>query len=141
MLWIYVACDIVPELINFNRLKYKALNVEFRALDIIADKLPSGKIVFIRQVLQHLSNDQINILIPKLKATYEYIILTEHLPSLDYFEHNLDKPTGPDIRASIKSGIVLTSPPFWLSVINEQLLCEEKLDSGEIIRTTLYKIN
>ena len=55
----YTACDIVPHLIEHNKKQYKALAVNFRQLDVIRDELPDADVAFIRQVLQHLSNNQI----------------------------------------------------------------------------------
>ena len=138
----YIACDIVPNLIEFNKEKYKTLNVDFRVLDLTSDELPNGDIVFIRQVLQHLSNEQILRGLPKISSKYKYLVLTEHLPRVQDFEHNLDKPAGPDIRTSIASGIVLTSPPFNLKPKSERELCQADA-AGEviqtIIQTTLYQ--
>jgi hypothetical protein len=135
----YVACDIVPEVIEHNKYKYKNLNVDFRVLNIITDSLPPGDIVFIRQVLQHLSNEHIKNLIPKLQASYSYLILTEHLPSSNTFPPNIDKPAGPDIRLGYNSGIFLTKPPFNLKPADEQVICETN-EYGGVIRTTLYKL-
>lgn len=135
----YIACDIVPKLIDFNRKKYLPLGVDFRVLDLISDELPKADVVFIRQVLQHLSNQQVSQLIPKLKPAFKYLILTEHLPKSKNFTPNLDKPTGPDIRLSVDSGLVLTQPPFNLSVKSERILCELDEDGG-VIRTTIYEL-
>src|ERR1700733_6137029 len=55
----YPACDIVPELIQHNERAFAQMNVDFRCLNISDDPLPRGDIVFLRQVLQHLSNEQI----------------------------------------------------------------------------------
>jgi 2-polyprenyl-3-methyl-5-hydroxy-6-metoxy-1,4-benzoquinol methylase len=135
----YIACDIVPKLIEFNRKKYSSLGVDFRVLDLITDELPNADVVFIRQVLQHLSNQQVSQLIPKLKPAFKYLILTEHLPKSKNFTPNLDKPNGPDIRLGVDSGLVLTQPPFNLSVKSERILCE--LDEyGGVIRTTIYEL-
>jgi hypothetical protein len=60
----YVACDIVQSLIERNKLKFADRGVEFRALDMASDPLPAGDVVFIRQVLQHMSNAQILALLP-----------------------------------------------------------------------------
>lgn len=135
----YIACDIVPELIENNRQKYKALDVNFKALDLTSDELPSGDVVFIRQVLQHLSNEQILRVMPKL-GKYKYLVLTEHLPESENFEHNLDKSVGPDTRLGLGSGVVLTSAPFNLKPICECRLCEIKKYGGRIV-TTLYQIS
>jgi hypothetical protein len=135
----YIACDIVPQLIEHNKAKYKNLNVDFRLLNLITDPLPTGDIVFIRQVLQHLSNEQIQQLIPKLYPSYSILILAEHLPKSNRFTPNLDKPAGPHIRLGFNSGIVLTKSPFDLQVVDEQLICEAD-DYGGVIRATMYKL-
>lgn len=136
----YTACDIVESLINFNKEKYESLNVDFRCLDLTKDELPRGDIVFIKQVLQHLSNEQIRRALPQLISKYKYLVLTEHLPSLDSFTHNLEKPAGPGIRVAFDSGVVLTSPPFNLKVKDDICLCEVA-QGGGVIRTNLYKLD
>jgi SAM-dependent methyltransferase len=135
----YIACDIVNELIEFNKHKYKSLNVDFRNLNLVVDQLPVGDIAFIRQVLQHLSNGEILQIIPKLLHSYKYIVVTEHLPSAESFTHNIDKATGPDIRLKSSSGVVLTSPPFNLKVYFESTLCDVKCFGG-VIRTTVLRL-
>ena len=71
--------------------------------------------MFIRQVLQHLSNAQISRIVPKL-SIYRLLVLTEYLPSSGDFVPNLDRPTGVGTRLGTEtdSGIVLTEPPFNL---------------------------
>jgi hypothetical protein len=139
----YIACDIVPALITHNKVKYKNLNVNFEVLDLNNDTLPSGDIVIIRQVLQHLTNAQIQRLIPKISLSYKILILTEHLPKSNTFLPNIDKPEGMDIRFDIKagynSGVVLTKHPFNLRVLEEQIICEVE-ENGGVIRTTLYRL-
>jgi ribosomal protein L11 methylase PrmA len=135
----YVACDIVEPLIDWNRQKYKDMNVDFRVLDISEDPLPAADVVFIRQVLQHLSNSHIARVIPQLVAKYKYLVLTEHLPSSGRFTHNLDKPAGAGVRTGLNSGVVLTSPPFDLKPKRDTVLCEVPEGSG-IVRTNLYRL-
>jgi hypothetical protein len=139
----YVACDIVENLVARNKVKYKALDVDFRTLDITEDALPEGKVVLIRQVFQHLSNSMIQKVLPKLCERYEYLVLSEHLAQLDGFTPNLDKPDGPDTRTWIGkngSGVVLTCPPFNLPVLEDTVLCTSKVETGGIVRTNLYRL-
>ena len=53
----YIGADIVEKLIDNNRKKYS--NVEFKVLDITRDTLPTADLVFVRDCLGHLSNDNI----------------------------------------------------------------------------------
>jgi hypothetical protein len=136
----YTACDIVPPLISFNRKKYESLNVDFRVLDLTQDELPPAEVLFLRQVLQHLSNKNIKMALPQISRKYKYLVLTEHLPATEPFTPNLDIPTGPQFRVEINSGIVLTAAPFKLSPKAEQVLCEVP-EMGAMIRTTLYTLS
>ncbi len=134
----YTACDVVPGLIDFNRQKFADLAVDFRVLDLITDALPDGEVVFIRQVLQHLSNEHIKLALPKLRLKYRYLVVTEHLPRDQHFKPNRDKPLGPNIRTDVGSGIVLSRPPFRLKSIRESTLCRALVSDGVIV-TTLYQ--
>lgn len=135
----YIACDIVEPLIEFNRSKFAGCGVDFRLLDLSADELPDGRIAFIRQVLQHLSNETIVRAVSALSSKYEYLVVTEHLPTNPGFQPNIDKMTGPDNRVKLNSGVVLTSPPFNLEPHDSIKLCEVA-DDGGLITTMLYRM-
>jgi hypothetical protein len=136
----FVACDVVEPLIIWNEQRYKDDLIDFRVLDITKDPLPHGDIVFIRQVLQHLSNDQIMRVIPKIVANYKFLLLTEHLPKSDTFVPNIDQAAGRASRLGQDTGIVLTNPPFNLRICEETHLCDVFQFNGRI-RTTLYQLN
>ena len=135
----YIAVDIVPELIERNRDSFTEENLEFLFLDIASDELPSGDCVILRQVLQHLSNREVQRVVNKL-TDYKYVILTEHLPEGD-FTPNKHIISGQGIRLKKQSGIDLLASPFNLEVKEEkQLLSQPAKDSNGLIVTTLYKM-
>ena len=137
----YIAVDIFDELINYNKKKYQDLNVDFRILDITSEELPPGDVCFVRQVLQHLSNESIVNFVKAIKNKYKYLIITEHFPSSKNFVANLDKPTGPDVRLYDKSAVILTKPPFNLRVIKDADICETYSDSIDgVIKTKLLQL-
>lgn len=110
----YTGVDIVPSLIEHLQQNYGRDSISFRCLNIIEDALPDGEVCFVRQVLQHLSNDQILKILPKL-ARYKYAFISEHIPNRTKpYTPNIDKPHGPDIRLYWKSGVFLDQPPFSL---------------------------
>ena len=119
----YVAIDIFDGLIDHNKKIYNDLNVEFKVSDITIDQLPSSEICFIKDVLQHLSNDLIKKFIKLIDKKYKYLIITEHLPETKEFKANLDAPTSAFIRLDKNSGVVLTEEPFNLQIIKEFDLC------------------
>jgi hypothetical protein len=138
----YIACDVVPDLIARNRIKFQDLDVDFRCLDITDNDFPDGEIVLLRQVLQHLSNVQILNVIPKL-CRYRFLLLTEHLPSVPDFRPNLEKPAGATVRLSLGSGVVLTKPPFNLRARSENVICSNPQPIGHlsgVVRTVLYEL-
>ena len=137
----YIAIDIYDELINFNKKKYKNLNVDFKVLDITVDKLPSGDVCFVRQVLQHLSNESIMNFIKNIENKYKYLIITEHFPFPSNFIPNKDKPTGFDIRLYDNSAVVLTEPPFNLKVVKDTDLCDGRSAfMVEVLKTKLLQL-
>ncbi|MCG1036856.1 class I SAM-dependent methyltransferase [Polaribacter sargassicola] len=133
----YIAVDIVLDLINYNKQKFKANNLEFKCLDIAVDNLPEGDCVILRQVLQHLSNKEVKKIVDKL-TNYKYIILTEHIPN-GHFEANKDIISGQGIRIKKKSGLDLLAPPFCLKIKEEKQLLSYVLDNKKgVIVTKLY---
>jgi SAM-dependent methyltransferase len=136
----YVAIDIVSDLIKRNKETFKEENLEFLCLDIAVDDLPSADCVILRQVLQHLSNTEVESIVRKLSG-YKYIILTEHLPK-GAFTPNKEIISGQGIRLKKQSGLNLLAPPFNFRVIEEkQLLSVVLTDGGEAINTTLYVVS
>jgi len=135
----YIGCDIVEELINYNNKNYGSDNITFKNINIIIDNLPDGDVCIIRQVFQHLSNNQIATVLKKLYK-YRYIVITEHLP-LQEFEPNLDKLCGPYTRCDmeVKSGIVIEKSPFNFKYLNKKtILRNSHLDA--VLETIVYQI-
>ena len=139
---LYIACDVVPELIEHNKAKFQNKFIDFQCVDIVKDPLPAGEVVILRQVLQHLSNKDIALVLPKL-AAFKYVIITEHIPN-SAFVPNLDKPSGLGIRMhyGIKknSGVIITAPPFNFrveSAITVQTIISD--DESQLV-TWLYTL-
>jgi len=135
----YIALDIVPELIAHNKKQFRGENLEFCSLDIAKDELPSGDVAILRQVLQHLSNEEIKSVVQKLYG-FKYVILTEHIPEED-FEPNKDIISGQGTRLKKQSGVVLSASPFKFQVREEkQLLSVQSPGFKGVLVTTLYKL-
>ena len=133
----YFAVDIVEDLIKFNKEKFKADNLEFQCLNIAEDELPKGDCAIIRQVFQHLSNNEIQTIVNKL-SNFKYILITEHLP-IDDFVPNKDIISGQGIRIKKHSGVNLIAPPFNLKVKEEiEILSFELKNRKGSIVTKLY---
>jgi hypothetical protein len=107
----YMGIDVVESLIDYNNSTYSSNFVNFKKLNIVKDGLPKANLCLIRQVLQHLSNQDIRKVLKKLKQ-YDYVIITEHQPTSEDARPNLNKSSGASIRLDINSGLYLDKAPF-----------------------------
>jgi hypothetical protein len=142
----YTGVDVVSALTDRNNAAFGSINRQFRCLDAAGvDELPAADLCLIRQVMQHLSNDQIMAIVAKLGA-FKYVIVTEHQPSeRDYRSANRDKAHGDDTRLYYGSGVYLDQPPFNLRT---RLLAEHPGDYTQLgvhergpIRTFLVNLD
>lgn len=129
----YIGCDCVPSLIQYNQRRNPT--VDFRLCDITIDDLPAGDIVLIRQVFQHLSNADIQLVLPKLNQ-YKYVIITDHMPSGKCRQPNIDIVSGVGTRVSRGSYVDITQHPHNMPYTATELCSVE--DSYGILRTVLY---
>lgn len=112
----YTGIDVVPGLVARNTTSFGTDRVRFLCRDITVDPLPSADLCIVRQVLQHLSNDQIARVLERLHP-FPYVLVAEHHPAR-LLRPNLDKDTGADTRIDFDSGVYLEHPPFNLRNAN-----------------------
>lgn len=141
----YIGVDIVKPLIYRNQELHGSETVRFIHCNIVDEELPEGDVCFIRQVLQHLSNQQIAVILQKIRK-YKWVFITEHYPkNNDAISPNIDKVHGGDIRLEKNSGVYLSEHPFELPKQALSMVLEvpgsgmEKGDDQGVIRTFLYK--
>lgn len=135
----YVGVDVVKPLIEHHQSNFAGATIEFAHLNIITDELPEGDVCLVRQVLQHLSNNEISIILGKLRK-YRWALLTEHIPSSEQgVVPNLDKPHGSDIRITMNSGVYPEHPPFSFPRTRMQSLLEVPWEGheGGVLRTVV----
>ena len=113
----YLGIDVVKGLVDRNIRMFGNANVKFVRSDATKDKLAPSDLCIIRQVLQHLSNRDIQNIFDNLQS--KYVLITEHLPAEDSIRgFNLDKKTGGDIRVQFGSGVFIDRPPFNIHAKN-----------------------
>jgi hypothetical protein len=135
----YIGVDIVSDLIDRNKKLFHDDDLEFQCLDIAKDDLPAADCAIVRQVLQHLSNEEVQQVLNKWIA-YKYVLLTEHLPK-GAFEPNKDIISGQGTRLKKQSGLNILAAPFHFKVKEqEQLLTVASDDCDGVIVTTLYSL-
>jgi hypothetical protein len=134
---VYTGIDIVPDLIERNTREFAAPNVSFRVINAIHETPPPADLCLIRQVLQHLSNEQILAVLRNCSG-FRYLLVSEHLTLSEASDVNIDKPHGPDTRAS---GTRMDLPPFsrQTETVLEVGLAAIGLGDREVIRTVLIE--
>lgn len=135
----YIGVDIVEGLVIRNQKKFSSKSISFLYKDITTDELPSADLICVRQVLQHLSNQDIQSFLDNIKGKYKYLIITETMHRSWRFMPNRDISSGPGTRFHKKSGVVLDAPPFNLKYEKKILLCEPRFKK-EFLPTILYKL-
>jgi SAM-dependent methyltransferase len=70
----YIGADIVPTLVEENKIKYP--EIDFRVLDITKDDLPKVDLIFVRDCLGHLSNQNVLNALEKIKESGSKYLLT-----------------------------------------------------------------
>ena len=130
----YTGVDIVPELIEHHKSTVRDPRASFRCADITNDMLPTADLCLVRQVLQHLSNDEIMRALTNLR-NFSRVLISEDVPDRPK-SFNRDKPHGPDVRSYYGSGVYIERPPFSCTV---RETWELPLTENSILRTALLE--
>jgi SAM-dependent methyltransferase len=77
---VYIGGDIVCELIEQNNLKYQDKNISFKVIDITKDILPTVDMIFCKDCLQHLSDENTFKALRNFKKSGSKYLLTTSYP-------------------------------------------------------------
>jgi hypothetical protein len=131
----YVGVDIVPDLIAYNQSRFGNDRVRFTCADIIEEELPDGDLCLMRQVLQHLSNEQISRVLANCMK-FPFLVVTDDVYRGPDMRPNLDIMHGPDYRWFRRSGVFLDRAPFNMPA---QVVLEIPYESGCAMRTCVIE--
>jgi len=87
----YTGADIVQEVVNINNEKYSDSHHKFLHLDVCSNKLPQVDLIFARDLLVHLSYDDIRRALQNMKESGSTWLLTTTFTVRD---SNIDIKTG-----------------------------------------------
>jgi SAM-dependent methyltransferase len=130
----YTGLDVVPELIEHHKNTVVGVDANFLCVDITKEPLPSADLCLVRQVLQHLSNQEIAKALMNLRA-FRWTLISEDVPAHPKL-FNRNKPHGPDVRCYYGSGVYIDQPPFSMEVAK---LWNSPLTDDTILRTALLE--
>jgi len=124
----YLGVDIVSSLIAHNTRHFGSQQVRFARLDIVVDPLPPADLCLVRQVLQHLSNADIQALLLRLDAYEHVLVLDGSITKEATPGENVDVPTGGFRRG----GLYLEAAPLHANI--EVLLTYDSAEGSERFR-------
>lgn len=138
----YRGLDVVQAIVDRNTAQYGTDTITFTRLDAASSDLPPADLCLVRQVLQHLSNQQIIAILQRC-AAYPLVLVTEHWPAASAQRlSNVDKPHGPDTRLDQGSWVDISAPPLRCEPVEEVLrvaVDRPQYHPGETIRTHLWR--
>jgi hypothetical protein len=123
----YNGIDISKPVIEENKKLFPEIN--FQIKNIIQDSLPKSELCIVRQVFQHLSNEDIQKAIINIKQVgFKHILICESVSNPDLWKDkkfaNIDKPSNDKIRQDYDSyGLFLDFEPFNING-NELYVCK-----------------
>lgn len=112
----YTGLDVVGGMVSSLNRRFGSPGVRFLCRDITRDPLPDAELCVIRQVLQHLSNREIEKILDQVRK-YPYVLVTEHVVrKRSAKQYNRDKVHGGQTRVVSGSGVYLDEAPFNLEI-------------------------
>ncbi len=126
----YIGIDVVKKLVLYNNKSYANDRIVFKHKDIVHEILPHADLYLIRQVLQHISNGDIQKVLKNIPK-FSKLVVTEHqFINNDNIIPNKNKIKGSSTRISKKSAVYLDKSPFNYR-INE--IAQIKLKDNECL--------
>ncbi|HKR81580.1 MAG TPA: class I SAM-dependent methyltransferase [Candidatus Saccharimonadales bacterium] len=111
----YFGIDVVPDVIEENRKRYKTDNIHFASADITHDELPEADLVIIKDVLQHWPNEVVMQFLKRLEK-YKYVLITNTVEIWDISDAKKHVDISGDINRDIELGdgraLDISKPPF-----------------------------
>jgi len=117
----YTGADIVVPLIRKNAQQYQKDNIHFRVLNIIKDPLPEVDMIFCRDCLVHLSNQNVSRALNNIIRSRSKWLLTTSF---------IDRSSNEDIVNGSWRPLNLQASPFNLPPALEMIMEECKADGG-----------
>lgn len=102
----YIGLEIVPDLVEKNNQLYGKKNIRFVFSPSDLSKLPEADLLLVKDVLQHLSENQIKEFIDKALPRYHFALITNGVEPLELLNR--------DIKTGRFRPLDLRKSPFYL---------------------------
>lgn len=101
----YLGVDVVESVLIKDKILFGTATIHFRKMDVLQDELPKADLLICKDVLQHLTNEDILQIIPQL-SRYKYCLITNDVHAETGSSNN------PTITRGDYRPIDLTKAPF-----------------------------
>jgi len=133
----YTGVDIAETVVINNTRAFANDHIGFLCADLTTGSLPGADAAIVRQVLQHLSNAEIQAALDNILKTYPLAIITEHVYQGHNLKPNVDIIHGPATRLLKNSGLFIDQPPF--SITDAKLARDIHYAQDEVLRTWVVR--
>ncbi|MEJ0090065.1 MAG: class I SAM-dependent methyltransferase [Limisphaerales bacterium] len=103
----YTGVDVAGKVIRRNKLKYASDNINFHALNSPAMDFPAADLLISKDVLQHMTRNDIFAFIKNILPRYKFALITNCVTPADRLNH--------DIGAGEFRALDLRMPPYDLA--------------------------
>ena len=119
----YLGMDIVDSVVNANNALFQSESIKFECSDFLTQIPPIADLLLIKDVLQHLANDNVKLFLQKILPRYKYAIITNDVGKYEewkrfgsYFGRRKLQEPNIDISDGNSRPLKLDKPPFELKV-------------------------
>jgi SAM-dependent methyltransferase len=105
----YKGYDVVKSVIKKNKAKFSRSNIQFYHVDLLQTELPTADLLLCKDVLQHLTIEDVLLFIKQLPK-FKYCLITNDVYPTTLSSHN------PQIARGDYRPLDLTQPPFLFSL-------------------------
>lgn len=132
----YIGCDTAANVIAHHQATVSRPGVAFLSCNAAVTDPPAADLITIRQVLQHLSNGDVQRILDRIKRLCSVAIISESLPTRLVAPPNVDIGHGIAVRVHVGSGVYIDQPPFSLKVVHA---VDSPYSEKEVVRTSVVR--
>ena len=121
----YIGADLVDELIEDNKIKYRKNNITFKVLDVVNDRLPTVDLILVRDCFVHLTNEDVQKALMNIKSSRSKYLLSTTF-TWNHLDSNKNIRTGDWRRINLEKKPFALPKPTLTIVEGEPLLHRDK---------------
>lgn len=90
----YTGYDVVDHIIEVNQKQFASNNIVFKKADCLSDYIQGGDLLLCKEVLQHLTNDDVHYFIKNIIPKFHYCLIVNQIDRITKSSDNPDQARG-----------------------------------------------